>query len=303
MTKKPVAGVGSEPGEIHALAIGQVTHDRYGKTIVPGGCAFYGAKTWQALGARVELLSSVGDDFECSTELEEGIEVIQIIGENTTVFTNTYSDNGPRIQWVEKTAPALHPDALPRELQVDVAFIAPVFGEVRLGEWHGRLRSNIVGLGLQGFLKRPGGPHPDSDSIREVVSCNFVVNPCDFEGIDVVFVSEEDIEVFADQDLLSTLQKSVPLLVMTRGEKGSIVFHPQGNFRIGIAEPLRVVDPTGAGDTFAAAFLYGLAAKMTPVDAGRLAAAAASIVVEGEGGECLKRVGEAWDRFGEVPVL
>jgi sugar/nucleoside kinase (ribokinase family) len=62
------------------------------------------------------------------------------------------------------------------------------------------------------------------------------------------------------------------------------------------------LDPTGAGDVFAAAMLLALAAGQAPADAARLGAAAASIVVEGVGGEALGRIGEAWERRRRVRV-
>ena len=46
-----------------AVTVGQVTHDRYGDRIVPGGCAFFGARTFQGLGAVSRLLTTVGEDF------------------------------------------------------------------------------------------------------------------------------------------------------------------------------------------------------------------------------------------------
>ena len=72
--------------------------------------------------------------------------------------------------------------------------------------------------------------------------------------------------------------------------------------RVG-AYPTREVDPTGAGDVFAAAMLLALSRGADPVDAARHGAAAASVVVEGVGGEALPRVGEAPGRAARVPVL
>ena len=36
--------------DLTCLCVGHVTHDRYGDDILPGGCAFYGAKALSALG-------------------------------------------------------------------------------------------------------------------------------------------------------------------------------------------------------------------------------------------------------------
>jgi sugar/nucleoside kinase (ribokinase family) len=49
------------------------------------------------------------------------------------------------------------------------------------------------------------------------------------------------------------------ILVIKRGEYGALLFHPEGRFFVP-ALPLRdVLDPTGAGDTFAGGFVGHLA--------------------------------------------
>ena len=53
-------------------------------------------------------------------------------------------------------------------------------------------------------------------------------------------------------------------LVIKRGEYGSILFHEDGVF-VAPAVPLRaVIDPTGAGDTFAAGLIGQLAQQEAP---------------------------------------
>ncbi|MCP4199212.1 MAG: sugar kinase [Proteobacteria bacterium] len=280
---------------IRALVVGQVTHDRYGSDLVPGGCAYYGAETLQALGARVSLATAVGRDFTCEASLA-GLDVHKAVGEKTTVFLNEYPKDGPRIQWIESVAPAIIPDVA-REwgLKPDILFIAPVFGEMSLGEWTQAFDARIVGVGLQGFLKMKGLPHPTVPGRHGVVRRPFRLEPGRKLHIDVVFLSEEDIAVFGDDSLLPALKETVPLVVMTRGEKGATIFENQRGIHID-AYPTDAVDPTGAGDTFSAAFLYALATHATPEQAGRLAAAAASIVIEGQGGEKLAEVSGAFER-------
>jgi sugar/nucleoside kinase (ribokinase family) len=286
--------------EITALAVGQVTHDRYGGDIVPGGCAFYAARTFAALGARTGLATGVGEDFVCDDGLA-GLEVMRAVSGKTTVFVNTYPDDGPRIQWNDASAPELAPAVLdPRWSRPDVAFLAPVFGEVDLAAWTGAIRGRVFGLGLQGFLKQAGNPHPEIADRRHVVARPFEIDAGLLEGVDAVFLSEEDIDVFGTETLLDDLRSAVPLVSLTRGERGSRVFLQGETIEVGVA-PCEVVDPTGAGDTYAAAFLFALARGDSPTDAARLAAAAASIVVEGRGGATLHRVGEAFGRRALVP--
>jgi hypothetical protein len=178
----------------------------------------------------------------------------------------------------------------------DILFIAPVFGEMNLGGWTEAVDAKIVGVGLQGFLKQRGSPHDTVPGRYAVVRRAFDFVPDRKTPIDVVFLSEEDILVFGDDSLVPTLKETVPLVVVTGGEKGATIFENQKETHIR-AYPTHAVDPTGAGDTFSAAFLYALATHATPEQAGRLAAAAASIVVEGQGGETLKEVGKAFERL------
>ena len=62
---------------------------------------------------------------------------------------------------------------------------------------------------------------------------------------------------------------------MTYGARGSIVFAGGRSERIGV-RPVRHVDPTGAGDAFAAAYLAARAAAHQPASAARRASAVVS---------------------------
>lgn len=288
-------------GEITALCVGQVTHDRYGGRIVPGGCAFYAARTFAALGARTGLATGVGEDFTCDEGLAE-LDVMRTVGGRSTVFLNTYPADGPRVQWIDEVAPAVGPGVLaPRWAEADAVFLGPVFGELVLGDWRTAVTGRLVGLGLQGLLKQAGAPHPEIAGRRAVVARPFAVDERTMAGIDAVFLSEEDIEVFGTETLLGDLRRAVRLVSVTRGERGATVYRGDEILEVGVA-PCEVVDPTGAGDTYAAAFLFALARGDSLADAARLATAAASIVVEAEGGDSLHRVGEAFDRAAGVPV-
>jgi hypothetical protein len=286
-------------GEISALAVGQVTHDRYGDRIVPGGCAFYAARTFAALGAKTGLATGVGEGFACDDGLV-GLDVMRAVGGRSTVFLNTYPDDGPRVQWIDQVAPPVGPGVLSeRWARADAVFLGPVFGELELSEWTGAVSGRVVGLGLQGLLKQAGEPHPEIDGRRAVVAKPFEVDASSLAGIDAVFLSEEDIEVFGSATLLDDLRRAVRIVSVTRGKHGAVVYLRHGTIDVGVFS-CDVVDPTGAGDTYAAAFLFALARGDALPGAARLATAAASIVCEAQGGSSLHRVGEAFDRAGSV---
>ncbi len=70
-------------------------------------------------------------------------------------------------------------------------------------------------------------------------------------------------------------QKLCDTLAMTRGAQGVLIIDRGQRYDIP-AEPAQVVDTTGAGDAFAAGFLFGISEGMTPEEAGKLGAKAAS---------------------------
>ncbi len=81
------------------------------------------------------------------------------------------------------------------------------------------------------------------------------------EEIDILFANEHELAAltgFEDFDAgIAALAPRVPVLVVTRSEKGAVAL--AGGERAEVAaEPVaRVVDTTGAGDLFAAGFLFG----------------------------------------------
>lgn len=112
--------------ELFTLCAGHVTHDRIGMDIVPGGCAFYAARTIQSLGAHSRLVSTVGEDFACDAAIT-GIECRLDRRGQTTVFENSYPDGAWRVQTVTALAPEVAPARMPPAWQrPDVLFIGPV---------------------------------------------------------------------------------------------------------------------------------------------------------------------------------
>lgn len=80
--------------------------------------------------------------------------------------------------------------------------------------------------------------------------------------IDVLFANDAELlSLTEESDLeaaISAVSAKVPLLVVTLGEQGAVAI--QGGERTSVAaEPVDVVDTTGAGDLFAAGFLHGQA--------------------------------------------
>jgi len=102
--------------------------------------------------------------------------------------------------------------------------------------------------------------------------------------VDIVFANESELHSLyqtADFDTsLGALRQDVSLGVVTRSEKGCVVIE-NGNTTPVPASPIKqLVDTTGAGDLFAAGFLFGLVRGASHTDAGRLGALAAAEVIQ-----------------------
>src|SRR3979490_3174078 len=102
--------------------------------------------------------------------------------------------------------------------------------------------------------------------------------------VDLVFANEAELHsLYQTSDFdtaLKQLAKDVKLGVVTRSEKGCVVASKDGVTEVP-AFPIRaMVDTTGAGDLFAAGFLFGLVRSVGFEAAGRLGALAAAEVIQ-----------------------
>ena len=85
--------------------------------------------------------------------------------------------------------------------------------------------------------------------------------------LDITFANEQEIMSLIDAnsfDEVINFSKSVnKLIILTRGEKGSIAINGEEVVECGIKEGLKIVDLTGAGDLFAAGYLHGYVNKFS----------------------------------------
>jgi sugar/nucleoside kinase (ribokinase family) len=101
--------------------------------------------------------------------------------------------------------------------------------------------------------------------------------------VDLLFANEAELLALYETDdfdaAVARLQGHCELAAVTRSEKGSSIVSKDGVLHVA-AEPVeKVVDTTGAGDQYAAGFLYGLSQGRSLADCGRLASIAAAEVI------------------------
>jgi sugar/nucleoside kinase (ribokinase family) len=101
--------------------------------------------------------------------------------------------------------------------------------------------------------------------------------------VDIVFANEEETKSLFEVDNFDTALQQIrghcEIAALTRSEKGAVIV-AGGDIHVVDAAPVdRVIDTTGAGDLFAAGFLYGLTNGRTLVDCGRIGGLAAAEII------------------------
>lgn len=100
-----------------------------------------------------------------------------------------------------------------------------------------------------------------------------------------LFLDEEEILFAAQKENIEEAAKyflyiGVRNVIVTRGSRGSIIFTPNHIIEIPAFPPIELVDPTGAGDTYMAAFIYGTSLFNDIKKVGDFAAMSATMVIE-----------------------
>ena len=102
----------------------------------------------------------------------------------------------------------------------------------------------------------------------------------------MVFSNQEEaftlLQTDVTQEAVDIMSKWTETVVLTLGANGAIISHLGQTYYID-PFPIRVEDTTGAGDAFAAGFLFGMTHEFSPLDSGRIGAVLAGAVIEQTG--------------------
>ncbi|MDR3424575.1 MAG: adenosine kinase [Alphaproteobacteria bacterium] len=101
--------------------------------------------------------------------------------------------------------------------------------------------------------------------------------------IDILFANENEIrELYETQDLQAALHAArahADIAIVTRGAQGAIIAAGTNTYEVPAYPVAEIVDTTGAGDLFAAGFLYGLTHGKSLPACGHIGAIAAAEVI------------------------
>lgn len=253
------------------VSLGEVLWDLFDEGARFGGAPANFACHAAILGARVSMVSGVGDDDRGRTAVEllqrYGVDVslIQTVAETPTGSVTVSLDENRKPTFTIHSNSAWDHVTWSPQLDSKIAESNAVYFGT-LGQRHAESRSTIrkaLATALEAGIPRIldinlRSPFFDADMIRESIGQASILKLSDDEldeacaacGLQSNGAPEKQLE------LLRKLQ-DLDLVIMTCGAKGAMLVSP-GETIVQPGIPTTVRDTVGAGDSFAAAFLYSL---------------------------------------------
>ena len=287
--------------DIDILIIGHVTKDMIGATPAEGyrmgGTVSFAAVTALRLGRQASVITRAASLQDVSG-MPESVNVHLLPGNSTTTFANIYHPEG-RLQYVYTPAAAISAADIPIAFRTPQAvLLGPLVDEigVDVAELFGD-QSLVVAV-PQGWMRR-------WDKTGRVYSKPWEDATEILPHIDILILSLEDID--GDLRRLNPIYEHVDLVILTEYRDGSTIYQRQPDGSISEFKvqprPAVEVDPTGAGDTFATAFMVRYQETRDPIEAARFANVTASFGVEGKGIDAIPTRRRVLAYMKEHPML
>lgn len=271
------------------LVVGHLTHDINNGVKTTGGTPFYAALTAARMGLKTAVFTSALPGTE-KPLVAQGIQVVNITAATNTTFENTYHGE-ERVQRLLEVGPEINVHLLPPEWKTTpMVLLGPLVQEVG-PEFLACFSNSLLGLSAQGWCRR----WDDSKRVYHVIpDLNESLEKCH-----AIFLSRKDLPV---SDVPKSWLGGRAILVLTEGSKGAVMHWHGGRYRVP-GFPAKVVDVTGAGDVFAAAFMVWYSRNQDPLESALFASAAASVKIAGSGERSIPSLRDVEERLERFPGL
>jgi sugar/nucleoside kinase (ribokinase family) len=263
------------------LAIGHVARDEFEgeATWRLGGTALYAAATAARLGTATALVTRVGPAERPALEercAQLGISLRALPGAVTTTFGFRYVE-GRRLMRLKARARGISPSDVPPDWRNSRAVVLGSIAHELERSLFGTTSPVATVLVAQGYLRE--------------WSADGTIRPREWEDADQIVPRVSGV-VLSEDDVAGDLSAPrrwarVGRVYVTLAERGVLVLDRGSETTIPGYRVERVVDPTGAGDAFAAGLALALAEGQSADESARFANAVASFAVEGVGMESL----------------
>ncbi len=264
-------GIGHQSQDIHITANGERSDAEH------GGASLYTALTaWLLTGERVAVVSATGPDAITGDNQgpgSTGLETYAAPDGEQTRFVDWREDDTRRQRLISR-APAIDGSLGmlgQRGRNASTIFVGPLLNELPLNcrSW---FWADFACLIPQGWFRVVGADGVITLAAPDVAR---IIGPWD-----LVVLSHEEADAVTDLDPWKQLTR---MLAVTRGSRGATVYSEGQEHEIAAIKPPAVVDTTGAGDVWSAAFTIRYNETRSIPESGCFAAAAAAICVSRTG--------------------
>lgn len=225
------------------LCIGHVCQDIKSDGYILGGSASYSSICAHLLGKKTGVITSFGDDFQFLSAFQS-IVVHNKKATTTTLFENVYQGEH-RTQYLHQRANTICTEDIPTDwLTSPLVHIGPIADEVDFAVLKAFHPATIIAATPQGWMRQ-------WDDTTKNVSPK-TLDWQQLSSIDILILSDEDIAGY--ENLFPEIVAAIDLVVLTRGHQSASVYK-DGQVLDFPVYPVQIIDPTGAGDTFATGFL------------------------------------------------
>ncbi|HZG23185.1 MAG TPA: PfkB family carbohydrate kinase [Chitinophagaceae bacterium] len=246
---------------------------------LPGGTSFYFSRLILYSDLRYRLITALApEDFHTVHDLRAaGVDVCVLPSTQTVFFENIYSaDQDHRKQHVLHQASPFHISELP-QTQARIFHLGPLLADdIPVAMIEHLSKIGLVSLDIQGYLRHV--------SNKKVIHLDWRDKITALPHVGILKANEFEMQVLTGKTNVWDGAKyladlGVPEVVLTLGSKGSIIYKSGIFYNIPAFKPAAVIDATGCGDTYMAAYLW-MRIKGTEVqEAGEFGAALATLKI------------------------
>ena len=251
-----------------------------------GGIPYYVAEALKALEVEkiVPYVTCGLEDNQWVKNSFTGLEVKCIKAEKTLESHIKYSSNKPdeRKHYINSYSNTIKPkEKLLKELEdFDYVILGPLFHDNIPYELFKKLKHKNLVLGNFGMFTYG----EDGKFVRKNPEKMIEILPF----IKYLFLDKNEAEFvsgkIAINDIAQFFQnKGLDNIIITEGSKGSHLFISKNYYKISSFKPHKIIDTTGAGDTYLAAFIRAQELFNNPEEQGKFAAMVATMSLEEKG--------------------
>jgi hypothetical protein len=272
---------------IDYLVIGHLTQDLTPEGPKLGGTTAYASLTGVALGLRVGVVTSWG--AEVPLGIMRQIPIVSFPTDTSTTFENLYTSEG-RLQYIRHVAPSLGANLVPDPWRTaPIVHLGPIAQEVEPSIIR-TFPNSLIGITPQGWLRA-------WDADGRVYTSEWPEATFMLQRANAAVISIQDVD--NDEGRIDELASACSVLAVTEAHQGSRLYW-NGDVRRFRPPKVKEVDPTGAGDVYAAAFFARLHTTRDPWEAARFATQLAALSVTRPGLEGIPTPQEVQDSMVEV---